>query len=329
MSQTGGSASKATFLSLDNGNAELFKVQYNPKEFRVEKSLTWEEAKTQGQSTNPIQFQKGAPMTASFDLLFDTTVSEGASPTTSTTPGNVQKVWVDKLLSLTNATIKPTVGEPKELEKKRPPALLFTWGTFSMKCVIESVNVTYLMFASTGDAVRARCSVKLKEWQSATFAGEGEWKGLESSKLKLVEVKGGQTVSQVASANNSTTAAVASANGISDPMADYTGQVLVVPTSTSSAASSASSSGGSSLLGSLTSKATSMATSAAKNAATSATSAAVNAVLSGNTSGALDSAKRAATSSASSTASSAARGAKTAVTGAASKAASDALKKVF
>lgn len=318
MSQTGGSASKATFLSLDNGEAELFKVQYNPKEFRVEKSLTWEEAKTQGQSTNPIQFQKGAPMTASFDLIFDTTVSEGAGPTSSATPGNVQKVWVDKLLSLTNATIKPTVGEPKELEKKRPPALLFTWGTFSMKCVIESVNVTYLMFAASGDAVRARCSVKLKEWQSATFEGSGSWAGMESSKLKLVEVKGGQTVSQVAAANNSTTAAVAKANGISDPLADYTGQVLVVPTSpASSAVSSAASS--------LSKTVASAATSAAKNAASSATTAAVNAVLTGNASGALDAAKRAATSSGSSAANSATR----AVTGAASKAASDALKKIF
>lgn len=327
MSQTGGSASKATFLSLDNSNAELFKVQYNPKEFRVEKSLTWEEAKTQGQSTNAIQFQKGAPMTASFDLIFDTTVTEGASPTSSATPGNVQKVWVDKLLSLTNADIEPAQGEPKELKKKRPPALLFTWGTFSMKCVIESVNVTYLMFAASGDAVRARVSVKLKEWQSATFEGSGSWAGLESSKMKLVEVKGGQTVTQVAAANNSTTSAVAAANGISDPLGDYTGQVLSVPTGVSSSAAPASSS---SMFGSgLGSTLSNAATTAAKNAATNAANAAVSAALRGDFSGAAGAASSAATGSLQSTANSAQRTATKAVTGAASKAASDALKKIF
>ncbi len=260
MSQAGGSASKAMFKSLDDG--VTFTVQYNPKEFRVEKSLTWEEAKTQGQSTNPIQFQKGAPMTASFDLIFDTTAD--------TPPKNVQQVWVDALLALTNADVKPAQGEPEELKKQRPRSLLFTWGTFSMKCVIESVNVTYLMFASTGEAVRARCSVKLKEWQTATFAGSGSSSTWDSAKIKLVDVKGGQTVSQVASANGSDMRTVASANGITDPLSDLTGQVLSIPAST------------------------------AANAATAAVNAAAKAVTSGNASSAGKAAASAAQSSATS-----------------------------
>jgi len=257
MSQAGGSASKAMFKSLDDG--VTFTVQYNPKEFRVEKSLTWEEAKTQGQSTNPIQFQKGAPMTASFDLVFDTTAD--------TPPKNVQQVWVDALLALTNADVKPAQGEPEELKKQRPRSLLFTWGTFSMKCVIESVNVTYLMFASTGEAVRARCSVKLKEWQTATFAGAGSSSTWDSEKIKLVDVKGGQTVSQVASANGSDMRTVASANGITDPLADLTGQVLSIP---ASAASSAISAAAKAVTSGNASSAGKAAASAAQSSATSA-----------------------------------------------------------
>jgi hypothetical protein len=327
MSQTGGNASKATFLGLDKGNAELFTVQYNPKEFRVEKSLTWEEAKTQGQSNNAIQFQKGAPMTASFDLIFDTTVTEGAKADSSGTPSNVQKVWVDKLLSLTNADTEPSQGEPKELKKKRPPALLFQWGTFKMKCVIESVSVTYLMFAASGEAVRARCSVKLKEWQTETFQGEGSFKGADSKKVKLVEVKGGQTVSQVASSNGSDMRTVAAANGITDPMSDMTGQVISVPSGSSS--SSSNSSTGSSLLDSLINTAASTAKNAATSAASSAASAAISAATSGNISGAASAALGAASSSVKSSANSAKSSATSAVTGAASKAAQDALKKIF
>lgn len=220
MSSTAGSASKALFKSLDDG--VTFAVQYNPKEFRVDKALTWEESKTQGQSANAIQFQKGAPMTASFDLVFDTTADDP--------PKNVQKVWVDQLLALTNADVKPKQGESGELDKKRPRTLMFTWGTFSMKCVIESVNVTYLMFAQTGEAVRARCTVKLKEWKSEAFAGAGVSKAWSTGKVKLVDVKGGQTLSQVSQAAGADMRSVAAANGITDAMADLAGKQLAIPT---------------------------------------------------------------------------------------------------
>ncbi len=270
MSLSGGSASKAWFYNLDT-QATAFEVQYNPKEFRVEKSLTWQEANNQGLSTNPIQFQKGAPMTASFDLVFDTT-ADGA---------NVQKVWVDKLLSLTNANQTPQQGEPAEQDKKRPPALHFQWGTFEMKCVIESVNTTYLMFATDGTAVRARCSVKLKQWELADFEGSGSSTRFNADKIKLVSVKGGETVSQVAAANGVSTRALAQANGITDPLADLTGKVLTVP----------------------------QVTAAAKSAASGAATAAVNAALSGNSKNAGKAAESAAKSAVTGAASTAAKNA--------------------
>lgn len=214
MSQSGG---KATFKSLDDG--KTFSVQYNPREFTVDKALTWEEAKTQGQSSNPLQFQKGAPMTASMELYFDTT---GDDP-----PANVQKVWVDQLLSLTNADVPPAQGEPAELSKKRPRAFQFTWGTFTMKCVIESINVTYLMFATTGEAIRARATVKLKEWMPAKYEGGGSSKTWGSEKLQLVQVAGGQSVSQVADALGVDARDLMADNGITDGLGDYTGQTLL------------------------------------------------------------------------------------------------------
>lgn len=214
MSQSGG---KATFTSLDDG--KTFPVQYNPREFTVDKALTWEESKTQGKSSNPLQFQKGAPMTASMELYFDTTADDP--------PGNVQSVWVDKLLSLTNAEVPPAQGEPAELSKLRPRAFEFTWGTFSMKCVIESINVTYIMFDATGNAIRARATVKLKEWISEDFAGGGSSGTWGSEKLQLVQVSGGQTVSQVADALGVDVRDLMADNGLTDGLADYTGQTLL------------------------------------------------------------------------------------------------------
>jgi hypothetical protein len=216
MTQSGG---KAKFISLDTGMQ--FEVQYNPKEFTVDKALTWEESKTQGQSGNTLQFQKGAPMTAAFDLIFDTTGQDNS---------NVQTVWVNSLLKLTNAEVKATTGEAAELDKKRPHALKFQWGAFTMDCVIESIHVSYLMFSSTGEAVRARCSVKLKEWtQPNGFSAGTGGSSLSVEKAKLVQATGGQTYSQVAAANGADVRALAAANNVTDLMGDTTGRTLVVP----------------------------------------------------------------------------------------------------
>lgn len=214
-----GGSSKAKFISLDDG--VMFEVQYNPKDFKVNKAMTWEESSTQGDDANTLQFQKGAPMTASFELMFDTTADGNQ---------NVQSTWVNSLLALTNAEVKPGKGEAKELDKKRPRALMFQWGGFVMDCVIESVNVTYLMFSSSGDAVRASCQVQLKEWtKPKAFVPGGGTGSNEVASEGLVVARGGETIAQIAASVGVDVRALARANGISDPLADCTGKTLKVP----------------------------------------------------------------------------------------------------
>ena len=219
MSQSGGSE-KASFVSITGeSKKKTFTVQYNPKEFKVNKSLTWKDYEVQGQTANPTQFQKGAPMTASFDLIFDTT-ADGE---------NVQSVWVEALLDLTDADEKPKDGEAAKTQKQRPGAYTFTWGDFSMECVIESIDVTYLMFASSGQALRARCSVKLKEWAPADHSGGGTSATWSTGKIELVSASGGETLSQIASAAGVEMREIASNSDITDPLADLSGLTLAIP----------------------------------------------------------------------------------------------------
>jgi hypothetical protein len=231
MSQGGGNT-KATLVGLDGGGT--FTFQYNPTQFQVDKQVTWEESKTQGEDKNSLQYQKAAPMTASFECTFDTTNSGK----------NVQKEWVESLLSLTNAVAEPSSGEQAELGKKRAPKLQFTFGEFSMVCVIESVQCTYTMFASNGAALRAKCQVKLKEWKDpesssdTTFSMGGMTAGVTTGKLtlasasasktSLVTASGGQTASQVAAANGMNTRDFMTLNGIQDGTADLTGKTFAV-----------------------------------------------------------------------------------------------------
>ena len=74
------SGGKASFIGIEGSSAN-FAVQYNPREFSVSKSVTWEEAETQGDSTQPIQYQKGAPMSA-------TIATAATSVRTLPLPGN-------------------------------------------------------------------------------------------------------------------------------------------------------------------------------------------------------------------------------------------------
>ena len=228
------SGGKATFVGIDGPS---FTVQYNPREFSTNKTLSWSEAKTAGGDPAKLQYQQGAPMTASMELIFDSTSSSG----------NVETQYVKPLMALTRPTIPAKSGQAKDLGTLRPPAFMFNWGAFSMPCVIESVDVTYLMFSTSGDPVRAKCSVKLKEWTGDQAAGNSvgaaasSVAGAAASVASLVEVKGGQTLSQVAAANNTTAQAIASLNNISDPMADLTGMKVAIPSAASKAATQAAS----------------------------------------------------------------------------------------
>ena len=47
-------------------------------------------------------------------------------------------------------------------QKFRPPVILFIWGRFIFKGVIESLSQKYTMFLSDGTPVRAECAIKLR-----------------------------------------------------------------------------------------------------------------------------------------------------------------------
>ena len=64
------SGGKATLVNLEMGGT--FTFQYNPKEFKVDKAVSWKEHDDQGQNAG-LEYQKGAPMVVSLDAYFDTT----------------------------------------------------------------------------------------------------------------------------------------------------------------------------------------------------------------------------------------------------------------
>lgn len=212
-----GAVTKAKFIGLEAGGS--FDVQYNPKEFKFDKPVSWKEHDDQGQE-GALEFQKNTPATMTVELVFDTTKDNS----------DVRATWVNGLLALTNPDATPSGGEGAELGKKRPTKVMFQWGAFSFTGVIESVNVTYMMFAPSGAPIRAKVNVKMKEWKADSYSGGGGSGGYDSTPVQLVQLSAGQTVSSLASSMGTTAQAIGDANGLSDLMDVPAGTSLIVPT---------------------------------------------------------------------------------------------------
>ena len=223
MSTAGGNA---TFEDLESGGGQ-FAVQYNPKEFKVDKAVSWKEHDDQGQTNAGLEFQKGAPLVVSMDMYFDTTNESNS---------DVREKWVNKLVYLTNASVEES--SEGSAKKKRPPKVKFTWGSFTMTCVVESVNATYIMFSASGTPIRARVSVKMKEWMPTDVANGSGGSYIAGTKVKLVTSSGG-TASSVAAANKVSTRALMEANDIEDPFDIPAGTELQIPTGSSSSSGAA------------------------------------------------------------------------------------------
>ena len=205
------SVSKAQFCA----ETGTFPVQYNPVNFKFDKPVSWKEHDEQGQESK-LEFQKAQPANITMELFFDTTNSGG----------DVRTSWVNKLLELTN----PVIPDESDCEKMRPPIVEFMWGAFFFTGVVESVNATYTMFSQSGNPLRAKVQLKMKEWTpDNSYSSGGGANGLSSEKTQLVTVQAGQSLSQIASSNNTTQQAIQSANPqVSDWLNLTAGTVLSV-----------------------------------------------------------------------------------------------------
>ena len=212
---SGGNVTKAVFIGEVGGP---FQVQYNPTAFQFDKPVSWQEHDEQGQQSS-LEFQKSVPANLTMELMFDTT-NEG---------GDVREKWVNGLLHLTNPMVKPAQGESANLDKKRPPKVMFMWNSFKFNGVIESVNVTYLMFSTSGAPLRAKVNLKMKEWKPEEWynpAGGG--RSIGSGAVQLVTLRPGETVSALAIRMGSSTSRICQDNNIDDPMSVPAGAALVV-----------------------------------------------------------------------------------------------------
>ena len=124
---------------------DVIPLRFNPTEYQLQKQNNFAEIAIPGLETPPIQYVRGVSEKLTLELIVDT----------SDTLEDVRKKYVDAVRGLLN--INTTLHAP--------PLVAFEWDREIFKGVLESLNVTYTLFSSTGVPLRAKLSTTLREYR--------------------------------------------------------------------------------------------------------------------------------------------------------------------
>jgi hypothetical protein len=186
-------------------------LHFNPSEFKLKKENTFAEIPIPGLESPPLQYVRGGAEVLSMDLLVDT----------SDDLDDVRKKYVDKLQKLVR----------KNTKLHAPPIVDFIWGQKVFHGVLQSLEVTYVLFATDGKPLRAKLAVVMKEYKPVEIqVKESEQSSPDVEKRYVA--RAGETLSSISAAvfrDPALWREIAIANGITDPRAVDPGTVLTIP----------------------------------------------------------------------------------------------------
>jgi len=189
----------------------IIPVHFNPTEYQLQKTNNFSEIAIPGLESPPIQFIRGAAEKMTAELLVDT----------SDTLDDVRKRYTDKLRDLMRI----------KQELHAPPIVRFIWDSEIFIGVVESLNITYIMFTPEGVPIRAKLSLTLKEYRPVDVQVKDPPRASPDFE-KSITVRRGDTLSGIAASvyqDASVWREIAKANDIKDPRRLNPGTVLTLP----------------------------------------------------------------------------------------------------
>ena len=143
-----------------SGSGEAtFEVLINPQSYQVSQTLHWTENQAQGSAEQSLDFNKMGGQDVTMELIFDGT---GLVPTI---PTSLKGKTVSEQIKLFRAVTTKFNGD-----EHRPNYLKLSWGDFTFYGVLASLNLTYSVFDSSGNALRAKANCTFKSSVSAATA---------------------------------------------------------------------------------------------------------------------------------------------------------------
>jgi len=192
----------------------IIPLRFNPTEYQLQKANNFAEIAIPGLESPPIQFVRGAAEKLTMEVLVDT----------SDTLADVRAAYVNALRGLLDLN--------RELHA--PPIVRVVWDTEIFRGVLESLNVTYVLFTPEGIPLRAKLSMSLKEYRPVDIQIKENPTASPDFEKTYVAVRG-DTLSGIAYAvylDPGVWRDIARRNQIQDPRTLPPGQVLQLPSLT-------------------------------------------------------------------------------------------------
>ena len=197
--------------------------QFNPAELTIKKANTWNGAISPNFNSPRLKFGGGESATYSLSLFFDSYSVEGG-------PKDVRE-FTNKLLQL---TLRGAGYSMFLVPYSFPPTVTFIWGKITLfKAVVESVQISYTMFAQDGTPIRAKADVSFKQSEligDDVIPAQNPTSRTDSRKTRIA--RSGQRLDQIAYEEYGDARywrLLAEANQMDDPFHLVDGQILVIP----------------------------------------------------------------------------------------------------
>jgi len=222
---------KATIVNEDT--KAVITCLFNPTEYTVAKTNSWEAKKVVGKNVPPLVFTGGGSSTMSMQLFFDVNEWQydsagGGAPTQPQRDGvreYIAELWKLVLIDegKKNASTK----------RSRPPLCTFQWGqNWWFKAAITSLTVRYTLFREDGVPVRATADVTFQEAEDDTEQKLTNPTSHSEEGYKRREVRPMDTLASIATEEYGSPnkwRRIADANGLEDPLGLRPGQLLAIP----------------------------------------------------------------------------------------------------
>ncbi len=207
------SVRKAIIKNLNT--SEEVECHFNPAEFGVGKTLTWEEKPDQGTDIPKLEYSGAKSQDMSVTLLFDTTADGG------------EKDVRDEYLALVAMAKIDSRKKNQRTRKSEPPTCRFQWGRFlAFNAVISDIKQKFTMFARNGTPLRSEVAITFKQ-VAELERPQNPTSRSEARKIWVVEE--GQRLDWIAFQEYGDAAQwryIAETNNLDNPDMIYAGQVL-------------------------------------------------------------------------------------------------------
>ena len=215
---------KKAELEIDGG--ETIAVLFNPTEYTITKTNTWNFKQVQGSSLPPAEFGGGNPRELALSLLLDASLLDGSQSVKSVTDALFKMMDVGD-------------GQPAGGTRSTPPFVTFRWGAVdTFKAVCTSLTVAYQLFKPNGEPIRADVKLQLKQAEQASTASSSSANQGQNPTTRALSGAGVHTVQDGDSlpslayrayGDATRWRAIADANGIDDPLRLRRGAPLMLP----------------------------------------------------------------------------------------------------